>query len=132
MNSIDEASEAELIRIWRRSRRTNTVRCVVVTGAGEPVPFCTGADMKQSGNKTGLEYWGHTRIGAASAACRCAIRSTCPVVARVNGPQRWAAAWRWCWAADIVVAAENATYRLSLSRASAAWALEGGMPQLPA
>ena len=55
MNAIDEASEAELIRIWETIEADNSVRCVVVTGAGERA-FCTGADMKQSGNKTGLEY----------------------------------------------------------------------------
>ena len=55
MNAIDEASEAELIRIWGAIEQDSEVRCVVVTGAGERA-FCTGADMKQSGNKTGLEY----------------------------------------------------------------------------
>ncbi|MGZ5907914.1 MAG: enoyl-CoA hydratase/isomerase family protein, partial [Reyranella sp.] len=52
MNAIDEASEADLLRIWAAIEQDEQVRCVVLTGTGERA-FCTGADMKQSGNKTG-------------------------------------------------------------------------------
>ena len=56
LNAIDEAAEAELMRTWAAIEKDDSVRCVVLTGTGERA-FCTGADMKQSGNKTGLEYW---------------------------------------------------------------------------
>ena len=101
MNAVDEASEAELIRIWETIEKDNDVRCVVVTGAGERA-FCTGADMKQSGNKTGLEYWGHTRVGGFEMVLGC----------------------------DIVVAAENATFGCPEPRVGRL-ALEGGIAQLP-
>ena len=66
MNAIDEASEAELIRIWESIEKDDDVRCVVVTGAGERA-FCTGADMKQGSDaKTGLEYWAATRPGSST------------------------------------------------------------------
>jgi enoyl-CoA hydratase/carnithine racemase len=83
MNAIDEASEAELMRIWSAIERNEQVRCVVLTGAGERA-FCTGADMKQSGNKTGLEYWAAARPGGFGGL---ALRETLdvPVIARVNG-----------------------------------------------
>ena len=60
MNAIDEASEAELMRIWATIEKDDSVRCVVLTGAGDRA-FCTGR-----------------RHGpAASAAWRCARHSTC-------------------------------------------------------
>ncbi|HEV7545423.1 MAG TPA: enoyl-CoA hydratase-related protein, partial [Reyranella sp.] len=35
MNAIDEASEAELMRIWAALEQDEQVRCVVLTGTGE-------------------------------------------------------------------------------------------------
>ncbi|HSS84345.1 MAG TPA: enoyl-CoA hydratase-related protein, partial [Reyranella sp.] len=35
MNAIDEASEAELTRIWSAIEQDEQVRCVVLTGTGE-------------------------------------------------------------------------------------------------
>ena len=75
MNAIDEASEAELMRIWAAIEQDEQVRCVVLTGAGERA-FCTGADMKQSGDKPAWNT-GRRRGPAGSAAWRCARRSTC-------------------------------------------------------
>jgi len=40
---------------------------VVLTGAGERA-FCAGADMKNSGNKSGLEYWAAARTGGLQPA----------------------------------------------------------------
>ena len=127
MNSIDEASEAELIRIWEAIEKDNAVRCVVVTGAGERA-FCTGADMKQSGNKTGLEYWGHTRVGGFGGL---SLRDTLdvPVVARVNG-HALGGGMEMVLGCDIVVAAENATFGCPEPRVGRL-ALEGGIAQLP-
>ncbi|MET8680104.1 enoyl-CoA hydratase/isomerase family protein [Streptomyces sp. NPDC004647] len=42
-NAIDLATAAELRRIWREFRMTDSVRAVVLTGAGEQA-FCTGID----------------------------------------------------------------------------------------
>ena len=45
------------MRIWADIEQdATTCACVVLTGAGERA-FCVGADMKNTGNKTGLEYW---------------------------------------------------------------------------
>ena len=127
MNAIDEASEAELIRIWESIEKDTNVRCVVVTGAGERA-FCTGADMKQSGNKTGLEYWGHTRVGGFGGL---SLRDTLdvPVVARVNG-HALGGGMEMVLGCDIVVAAENATFGCPEPRVGRL-ALEGGIAQLP-
>jgi crotonobetainyl-CoA hydratase len=76
MNAIDEASETALMRIWSTIEQDEQVRCVVLTGTGERA-FCTGADMKQSGNKTGLEYWAAARPGGFRAAFPMSGRWAC-------------------------------------------------------
>ncbi|MHC3469275.1 enoyl-CoA hydratase/isomerase family protein [Streptomyces sp. 7R007] len=43
LNAIDLAMAAELAEVWRRLRFDDTVRAVVLTGAGERA-FCTGLD----------------------------------------------------------------------------------------
>jgi enoyl-CoA hydratase/carnithine racemase len=127
MNAVDEASEAELIRIWETIEKDNTVRCVVVTGAGERA-FCTGADMKQSGNKTGLEYWAAARPGGFGGL---SLRETLdvPVIARVNG-HALGGGFEMVLGCDIVVAADNATFGLPEPRVGRL-ALDGGIAQLP-
>ncbi|SJZ68718.1 crotonobetainyl-CoA hydratase [Enhydrobacter aerosaccus] len=127
MNAIDEASEAELMRIWVAIEKDSEVRCVVLTGAGERA-FCTGADMKQSGNKTGLEYWASARPGGFGGL---SLRETLdvPVIARVNG-HALGGGMEMVLGCDIVVAAENATFGLPEPRVGR-MALDGGIAQLP-
>ncbi|MFO1087803.1 MAG: enoyl-CoA hydratase-related protein [Reyranellaceae bacterium] len=127
MNAIDEASEAELCRIWAAIEADEQVRCVVLTGAGERA-FCTGADMKQSGNKTGLEYWAAARPGGFGGL---SLRETLdvPVIARVNG-HALGGGMEMVLGCDIVVAAENATFGLPEPRVGRL-ALDGGIALLP-
>lgn len=127
MNAIDEASEAELQRIWSAIEADDQVRCVVLTGSGERA-FCTGADMKQSGNKTGLEYWAQARPGGFGGL---ALRETLdvPVIARVNG-HALGGGMEMVLGCDIVVAAENATFGLPEPRVGRL-ALDGGIALLP-
>ena len=126
MNAIDEATEAELMRVWAAIERDERVRCVVVTGAGERA-FCTGADMKQSDNKTGLEYWASPRPGGFGGL---SLRETLdlPVIARVNG-HALGGGLEMVLGCDIVVAAENATFGLPEPRVGRL-ALDGGIAQL--
>ena len=127
MNAIDEAAEAELMRIWSAIEGDDAVRCVVLTGAGERA-FCTGADMKQSGNKTGLEYWAAARPGGFGGL---ALRETLdvPVIARVNG-HALGGGMEMVLGCDIVVAAEKATFGLPEPRVGRL-ALDGGIAILP-
>ncbi len=127
MNAIDEASETELMRVWSAIERDEQVRCVVLTGAGERA-FCTGADMKQSGNKTGLEYWAAERSGGFGGL---ALRETLdvPVIARVNG-HALGGGMEMVLGCDIVVAAENASFGLPEPRVGRL-ALDGGIAILP-
>jgi crotonobetainyl-CoA hydratase len=127
MNAIDEGAEAELMRIWAAIEGDESVRCVVLTGAGERA-FCTGADMKQSGNKTGLEYWAAARSGGFGGL---ALRETLdvPVIARVNG-HALGGGMEMVLGCDIVVAAEKATFGLPEPRVGRL-ALDGGIAILP-
>jgi len=127
MNAVDEASEAELIRIWETIENDNDVRCVVVTGAGERA-FCTGADMKQGNAKTGLEYWATTRPGGFGGL---SLRDTLdvPVIGRING-HALGGGMEMVLGCDIVVAAENATFGCPEPRVGRL-ALEGGIAQIP-
>ena len=99
----------------------------MLTGAGERA-FCTGADMKQSGNKTGLEYWAAARPGGFGGL---ALRETLdvPVIARVNG-HALGGGMEMVLGCDIVVAAENATFGLPEPRVGRL-ALDGGIALLP-
>src|SRR5947207_11103635 len=83
MNAVDLATEQELERIWTSIESNDSVRAIVLTGAGERA-FCAGADMKNSGNQTGLEYWAMPRPAGFGGV---ALRETLdvPVIARVNG-----------------------------------------------
>ena len=75
MNAIDLATEAELQRIWSELEQRRDVRVIVLTGEGERA-FCVGADMKNPSDPSRASTTGPRRGPAASAASRCARRST--------------------------------------------------------
>jgi enoyl-CoA hydratase/carnithine racemase len=127
MNAVDQATEAELIRIWETIEKDDSVRVVVLTGAGERA-FCTGADMKSGGGMTGLEYWAAPRPGGFGGI---ALRDSLdvPVIARVNG-HALGGGMEMMLGCDIVVAAETATFGLPEPRVGRL-ALDGGIAILP-
>jgi len=123
LNALDAAATAELEAIWQRLEIDPAVRVVVLTGAGERA-FCTGADMRAGGDRTGLEYWAHahpTGFGGLS------LRTTLdvPVIARVNG-HALGGGLEMMLGCDIVVAAPHATFGLPEPRVGRL-PLDGGM-----
>ncbi len=126
MNAIDRATEEELERIWTAIEADHEARVVVLTGAGERA-FCAGADMKNSGNQTGLEYWAATRHGGFGGI---ALRQTLdiPVIARVNGVAL-GGGFEMVLGCDIVVACEEASFGLPEPRVGR-MPLDGGMTLL--
>ena len=127
MNAVDQTTEAALIAAWEAIERDPQVRCVVLTGAGERA-FCTGADMKQSGDaKTGLEYWATPRPGGFGGI---ALRETLdvPVIARVNG-HALGGGMEMVLGCDIVVACDEASFGLPEPRVGR-MPLDGGMTLL--
>jgi enoyl-CoA hydratase/carnithine racemase len=79
LNALDSALMAELSRTWRELAADDSLRCVVLTGAGRG--FCAGADV------TMLE--GDRADAAATAAQELAFEPgrhlAVPVIAAVNG-----------------------------------------------
>lgn len=126
LNAVDQATEAELIRIWEAIERDRDIRVVVLTGAGERA-FCTGADMKGGSGSSGLEYWAAPRPGGFGGI---ALRDTLdvPIIARVNG-HALGGGMEMMLGCDIVVAAANATFGLPEPRVGRL-ALDGGIATL--
>jgi crotonobetainyl-CoA hydratase len=126
MNAVDRATEEELERVWTTIEDDREVRVVVLTGAGERA-FCAGADMKNSGNQTGLEYWAAARPGGFGGI---ALRETLdvPVIARVNGVAL-GGGFEMVLGCDIVVACDDASFGLPESRVGR-MPLDGGMTLL--
>jgi crotonobetainyl-CoA hydratase len=126
MNAVDLATEQELERIWTAIEGNDPVRAVVLTGAGERA-FCAGADMKNSGSQTGLEYWATPRAGGFGGI---ALRETLdvPVIARVNGVAL-GGGFEMVLGSDIVIASDEASFGLPEPRVGR-MPLDGGMTLL--
>ena len=126
MNAVDRATEQELEEVWRAIEADGDVRVIVLTGAGERA-FCAGADMKNSGNQSGLEYWAAARPGGFGGI---ALRETLevPVIARVNGVAL-GGGFEMVLGCDIVVACEDASFGLPEPRVGRL-PLDGGMTLL--
>lgn len=126
LNAVDQATEAELIRIWETIERDREIRVVVLTGVGERA-FCTGADMKGGSGSSGLDYWAAARPGGFGGI---ALRETLdiPVIARVNG-HALGGGMEMMLGCDIVIASDNATFGLPEPRVGRL-ALDGGIALL--
>jgi crotonobetainyl-CoA hydratase len=126
LNAVDAATERELDRIWTEIEANRDIRAVVLTGGGERA-FCTGADMKGGGGKSGLEYWAEARPNGFGGI---ALRQTLdvPVIARVNGHAA-GGGFEMVLGCDIVVAVEEATFSLPEARVGRL-PLDGGMTLL--
>ena len=126
MNAVDGETEHELLRIWAAIEADRGVRIVVLTGAGDRA-FCAGSDMKNSGDKTGLEYWAAPRPGGFGGI---ALRETLdvPVLARVNG-FALGGGFEMVLGCDIVVACDDASFGLPEPRVGRL-PLDGGMTLL--
>ncbi|WP_198088000.1 enoyl-CoA hydratase-related protein [Variovorax sp. E3] len=109
LNAVDLPTEAELQRIWLEIESRDDIRAVVLTGAGERA-FCSGADLKNTSNLKGVEYWAAARPGGFGGI---ALRETLdvPVIARVNG-LALGGGFEMVLGCDIVVACEEASFGL--------------------
>jgi enoyl-CoA hydratase/carnithine racemase len=104
-NAFNEQMQEELRSIWRWSREDDSVRVIVLTGAGEKA-FCTGIDR---GDIPETEYDPFTyedpgrKIGPKSQDLWK------PVVAAVNG-MACAGGFYLLGESDVIIAAEHATF----------------------
>jgi len=127
MNAVDAETDRQLNAIWDEIEGRTDVRVAVLTGAGERA-FSAGADMKETGGKSGLEYWALSRPNGFGGI---ALRETLdvPVIARVNG-FAFGGGFEMVLGCDIVVAADDAQFGLTEPRVGRL-ALDGGMALLP-
>lgn len=83
MNSIDPESNEQLIKTWDEVSRSEDVRVVVVTGAGERA-FCTGADLKKTmppADSSARLLYGDGGKASNFGSLQCPK----PVIAAING-----------------------------------------------
>ncbi len=129
LNAVDQATEAEMQRIWKEIEGRADVWCVVLTGTGERC-FSSGADVQEAvdSGRSGLEYWSMAREGGfGGIATRLTLNV--PVIARVNG-SAFGGGFEMVLGADIVVAADHVKFGLTEPRLGFL-PLDGGMVMLP-
>ncbi|MFK4065953.1 enoyl-CoA hydratase/isomerase family protein [Streptomyces sp. NPDC029674] len=104
-NAIDVPTAAELAATWRRFRYDDTVRAVVVTGAGEKA-FCTGIDRDADVPQPPSPYTIDDPLIAIGPKANDLWK---PVIAAVNG-MACGGAFYLLGEAEFVVADEHATF----------------------
>ena len=126
MNAVDAETEAALEAAWSAIEADTSVRCVVLTGAGDRA-FSAGADMKSGSGSSGLEYWAKQNPnGFGGIGLRESL--TVPVIARVNG-LALGGGMEMVLGCDIVIAAETARFGLPEAKVGRL-PLDGGMVAL--
>ncbi len=123
MNAVDAATHKELEGIWDQVERDSSIRCVVLTGAGDKA-FCAGANLKDRNGPTGVDYWSSFSFGGISL--RSGLNT--PIIARVNGVAL-GGGMEMVLGCDIVIAAETAQFGLPEARIGRV-PLDGGMNML--
>src|SRR5271154_2313211 len=120
LNAVNTTMQRELASVWRALRNSDTVRCVVLTGAGERA-FTTGRDRSEalSANESMAESSPSRRTGFGSSDFhfngdddQIGPKSAdlwLPVVCAVNG-MACGGAFFLLGEADIIIASENATF----------------------
>ncbi|MCF3103490.1 enoyl-CoA hydratase/isomerase family protein [Streptomyces roseoverticillatus] len=104
-NALDLAAVAELTDVWRRFRFDDTVRAVVLTGAGNRA-FCTGIDRSAAVPQPGSPYSLDDPLRTVGPKSADLWK---PVVAAVGG-MACGGAFYLLGEAEFIVAAENATF----------------------
>ena len=123
MNAVDAETEAALENIWQQIEADDSLRCVVLTGAGDRA-FCAGADLKSDSGKTGLEYWATANPnGFGGISLRQSLNI--PVIARVNG-FAVGGGLEMVLGCDIVIATDDAVFGLPEAKVGRL-PLDGGM-----
>lgn len=102
------------------------IRCAILTGSGERA-FCAGADLKDDGGLTGIQYW--EQFGADFGGISLRKNLSKPVIARVNG-LALGGGLEMVLGCDIVIAADTARFGLPEAKVGR-MPLDGGMVALP-
>ncbi|MEV6754845.1 enoyl-CoA hydratase/isomerase family protein [Streptomyces sp. NPDC051214] len=104
-NAIDLESAEQLCRVWREFRFDDSVRAIVLTGAGEKA-FCTGIDRDATVPQPGSPYSMDDPLLTVGPKANDLWK---PVIAAVNG-MACGGAFYLLGEAEFVIAAEHATF----------------------
>ncbi|MGV2916756.1 enoyl-CoA hydratase/isomerase family protein [Streptomyces alfalfae] len=104
-NAIDLETAAQLTRAWRTFRHDDSVRAVVVTGAGDRA-FCTGIDRSVEVPQPSSPYTVDDPLAAIGPKANDLWK---PVIAAVNG-MACGGAFYLLGEAEFLIAAEDATF----------------------
>ena len=113
LNAFDDALGTEMIKVTTRAIADDSVRCVVITGAGRA--FCSGEDLGAlaGGYERGeVAPLGKTVIDRYNPLIRAIRAAPKPVVAAVNGVAAGAGA-ALAFACDLRIASEHAKFVLA-------------------
>jgi enoyl-CoA hydratase len=109
MNSLTDTLQKELLQVLGEIAFDNTIRCVVLTGAGE-VAFCSGGDIRlfqQLDNVTGYDFM----YERGNSIQRFLTYMEKPVIAAVNG-LCYAGGLELAMCCDFIYAVESASFGL--------------------
>jgi len=109
-NALDEEMAVGLVQALESAGRDDSVRVVVVTGSG--LAFSAGADL--TGDNP-VETFDERTMDGANTITRRIVGLRKPVVAAVNGIAAGVGA-SICFAADLAVCQESASFLLAFSR----------------
>ena len=109
-NALDEEMAVGLVEALESARDDESVRVVVVTGTG--ASFSAGADI--TGDNP-VETFDETTMDGANTITRSIVGLEKPVLAAVNGIAAGVGA-SICFAADLAVCQESASFLLAFSR----------------
>ena len=126
LNALHRAGHDALGRAWDRVRDDPEIRVAVLTGTGARA-FSAGADMKDAGEASGLEYLRQALpLGAGNLSLRRDLLK--PVIAAVNG-FALGGGFELALACDVIVAADHAEFGFPEPRVGR-MAMDGGIGML--
>ncbi|MDR0390060.1 MAG: enoyl-CoA hydratase [Spirochaetaceae bacterium] len=105
LNALSAGIKADLIEFFLEVKNEDTIRAVVLTGAGKA--FCAGGDLKAEPASSPAE--GRRRIKKLHELVRCIQNLEKPVIAAVNG-FAVGAGMNLALACDIIIASEDAKF----------------------
>lgn len=112
-NALDQSLREELARAIPEIRNDETIRAVVITGAGGA--FCAGGDLRAMSERRRTARESRRNLRNIHVWFRELVNLEKPVIAAVAGPA-FGAGMNLALAADFIVASENASFCAAFGR----------------